>query len=72
MAASTDAMGGLGNVTLMDDLELLKDMLDNVPINVMIADENENVVYVNKRALEVLTAIESELATYLPSIVVGG
>ena len=36
MAASTDAMGGLGNVTVMDDMDLLKDMLDNVPINVMI------------------------------------
>ena len=66
MAASTDAMGGLGNVTVMDDLALLKDMLDNVPINVMIADENENIIYVNKRAVDVLTEIEAALATYLP------
>jgi len=76
MSASTDAMSGLGSVTLMDDMDMMKDMLDHVPVNVMIADENENIVYVNKRAIQVLTEIEAELATYLPGFkvaeVVGG
>ncbi|MDH5181676.1 MAG: globin domain-containing protein, partial [Gammaproteobacteria bacterium] len=66
MAASKEAISGLGNVTLMDDMDMLKDMLEFVPVNVMIADENENIVYINKRAKDVLLAVESDLAKYLP------
>ena len=62
--------------TVMDDLGVLKDMLEHAPMNVMVADADENIVFVNQQAREVLTSLESELAEYLPgfkvSEVVGG
>ena len=62
--------------TVIDDLDVLKDIMEHVPINVMIADADENIVFVNKLARDVLTDLESELATYLPgfkvSEVLGG
>ncbi len=65
-----------GPVTMIDDLNLLKDVLENAPINIMMADANENIVFVNRRAREVLTEVEDELAKYLPgfkvSEVMGG
>ncbi len=61
---------------LMDDLEVLKDILEHAPINVMIADAEERVVFVNRKAREILTELEDELARYIPgfkaSEVVGG
>lgn len=56
---------------LMDNVEVLKNILDHAPVNVMIADADENVVYVNQRAVDVLTEIESELAGYVPGFRVG-
>jgi methyl-accepting chemotaxis protein len=53
-------------VTVVDNLNILKDILENAPINIMMADANENVIFVNRRAREVLTEIEDELAKYLP------
>ena len=61
---------------VVDDLEVAKNILEHAPINIMMADADENVVFVNRRAREVLTKIESELAKYLPGFrvdqVVGG
>lgn len=63
-------------VTVVDNLDVLKDILEHAPINIMMADADENVIFVNKRARDVLTSVESELAKYLPgfkvSEVVGG
>ncbi len=63
-------------VTVVDDLDVVKDILEHVPVNIMIADAEENIVFVNARAREALTALESELAKYLPGFradqVVGG
>ncbi len=53
-------------VTVVDNLEILKDILEHAPINIMMADAEENVVFVNKRARDVLSSVESELAKYLP------
>ncbi len=63
--AVEDAIDGMGE-ELMENLDMLKDILDYAPINIMIADVDENIVYVNKRAVDVLTEVEDELATYLP------
>ncbi|HEB59573.1 MAG TPA: PAS domain-containing protein [Gammaproteobacteria bacterium] len=67
---------GAASDEFMDNLEVLKDIMENAPINIMIADADENVVYVNKRARDVLGEVESELATYIPGFdansVVGG
>jgi len=60
----------------MDDLEVTKNILEFAPINIMIADADENIVFVNRRAREVLASVESELAKYLPGFrvdqIVGG
>lgn len=65
-----------GPVSVIDDINLLKDVLEHAPINIMMADADENVVFVNQRAREVLTEVEDELAKYLPgfkvSEVMGG
>lgn len=65
-----------GEVSIMDDLEVMKDILEYAPVNVMIADAEENIVFVNKKARDVLSDIEEELASYLPgfsvSDVLGG
>ena len=62
--------------TPVDDLTVVQDILRHVPMNVMIADADENVVFVNEAALEALRALEDELAKYLPGFradqVVGG
>ncbi|MEW5756505.1 MAG: methyl-accepting chemotaxis protein [Pseudomonadota bacterium] len=63
-----------GNVISM--LDVMKDVLEHSPINIMIADIDENIVFVNKKARDILTSLEGELAKYLPgfkaSEVVGG
>ena len=62
--------------SIMDDLEVTKSILEHAPINIMMADADENIVFVNRRARDVLAGLESELAKYLPSFradqVVGG
>lgn len=62
--------------SVMDDLGVTKSMLEHAPINIMVADADENVVFVNRRAREVLGKLEVELAKYLPGFradqVVGG
>lgn len=64
------------NQDLMCDVEVMKNILDNAPLNVMIADANEEIIFVNRRARETLQSIEGDLAKYLPGFradqVVGG
>ncbi len=55
-----------GPVTMIDDLNVLKDVLEYAPINIMMADADENVVFLNHRAREVLAGLEDELVKYLP------
>ncbi len=63
-------------VTVVDNLDVAKDILEYAPLNIMIADADENIVFINKQARDILTEVEDELATYLPgfkvSEVVGG
>jgi methyl-accepting chemotaxis protein len=65
-----------GAVTVIENMDVLKDILENSPINIMMADADENIVFVNRRAREILTEVEGELAKYLPgfkvSEVIGG
>ena len=51
---------------IVDDFEVLKEILEHSPVNVMIADSEENIVFVNRRARETLYGLEDELAKYLP------
>ncbi len=63
-------------VSVIDNLDVLKDILEYAPFNIMMADADENIIFVNKKARDVLTEVESDLAQYLPgfkvSEVVGG
>jgi len=58
------------------DLGTLRFALDHAELNIMIANLDDVIIYVNKRTLEVLTEVESNLAAYLPgfkaSKVLGG
>ena len=56
-----------GSVQVMDDLHVLQDIMEHAPLNVMIADAEHHIVFVNKKAREVLKSMEGELATYLPN-----
>jgi len=79
MVASTKSVkqmtGSVGD-SVMGDLEVAKNILEHAPINIMLADADEDIVFLNRRAREVLTDIEAELAKYLPGFrvdqVVGG
>ncbi len=63
-------------VTMIDSLEVLQDILEHSPINIMMADADENIVFANKKTRDTLLEVEDELAQYLPgfkvSEVVGG
>ncbi len=50
----------------VDSIEVMKNILEHAPINIMIADADENIVFVNRQAVEKLNDLEDELATYLP------
>jgi methyl-accepting chemotaxis protein len=66
MAVSKEAVSGMiGGDEILDNLEVLKDMLEQAPINIMIADADENIVFVNQKAKDVLTELEPELQKYL-------
>ncbi|MFQ5487727.1 MAG: methyl-accepting chemotaxis protein [Gammaproteobacteria bacterium] len=66
----------LDNLPVTDNLDVLKDILEYAPINIMIADADENIVFLNRRTREILSEVEDELASYLPGFkadeVVGG
>lgn len=61
---------------MIQDLEVYTDILEHAPINIMIADVNEDIIFINKLARDVLTRVEVEIAQYIPgfraSEVVGG
>ncbi|MDZ7750310.1 MAG: methyl-accepting chemotaxis protein [Gammaproteobacteria bacterium] len=60
----------------IDSFEVYKDIIEKLPLNVMIADVDENIVMVNERARETLRGLEPQLRQYLPNFsadaVVGG
>ncbi len=77
MAASKKAMEStMGSSETLNSLEAMFSILEHSPINIMIADADENIVYINKQARDTLTSVEDELAQYLPGFsvdsVVGG
>ncbi len=80
MATSKKAVGTLnkGPAThpITADLNVLQDILEHAPVNIMIADAEENIVFLNHQAKRVLGELEEELAQYLPGFkveeVVGG
>ncbi len=77
MAASKKEMESvMGGSEALNSLEAMYSILEHSPINIMIADADENIVFVNKQALDTLTSVEEELAQYLPGFsvdsVVGG
>ncbi len=51
---------------LMAHVDLMNDILEHAPINIMIADLDENIVFVNKRSRDTLVELEGELSKYLP------
>jgi len=59
-----------------EELGIMKNILEEAPYNIMIADADENIVFVNRKARETLVAVEDELTEYLPGFstetVVGG
>jgi len=61
---------------IVEDLVVLQNILEHATVNVMIADADENIVFVNRQARQVLEELEGELAKYLPGFradrVVGG
>jgi len=63
-------------LSAIDDLGILQNILEHAPMNIMLADADENIIFVNRKAREILTEVEDELATYLPGFkadeVVGG
>ncbi|NOZ11321.1 MAG: PAS domain-containing protein [Gammaproteobacteria bacterium] len=60
----------------IDDLSVVKDILEHAPHNIMIADAEENIIFVNQCARQVLSDLEDELIKYLPGFkvneVIGG
>ncbi len=54
------------NDDLMAHVGIMSDILEHAPMNIMIADIDENIVFVNKMARDTLTNLESELGKYLP------
>ena len=75
-AAAKAEAPAAANAPVLGRIDTMIDILEKLPMNVMIADAEENIVFVNRLALEVLTSLESELAKYLPGFranqVVGG
>lgn len=61
---------------MIEDLDVLTGILEHSSINIMIANADEDIVFVNKLAREVLGRLESEIARYIPGFiaaeVVGG
>lgn len=61
---------------VVENVHVLMNILEEAPLNIMMANAEEEIIFLNRKAREVLTSVESELATYLPgfkvSTVVGG
>ncbi len=54
---------------LQQDLARIESMMDNIPINVMLADLDFNIVYINPKSRETLKTIEKDLAVPVSKIV---
>ncbi len=63
-----DSRAGAGAV---EDIAILQDIVEHAAVNVMIADADLDVVFVNKRAREAFAELESELAAYIPGFTAG-
>ena len=50
-----------------DEMTLIKDALNNVTSNVMLADANRNIVFMNKSVLAMLSNAESDIRRALPN-----
>ncbi|QLI83159.1 PAS domain-containing protein [Chitinibacter fontanus] len=57
--------------TLSDERARILGALDSTSTNVMLADENRTIIYMNKAVTAMLTRVESELRKVLPSFNVG-
>lgn len=51
---------------LTEDLKMLTNILEHAPINIMMADSDENIVFVNQQAGETLSELEPELSKFIP------
>ncbi|VAW99093.1 Methyl-accepting chemotaxis protein I (serine chemoreceptor protein), partial [hydrothermal vent metagenome] len=59
MAASKKEMESvMGSSEALNSLEAMYSILEHSPINIMIADADENIIFVNKQALDTLTSVE--------------
>ncbi len=76
MATSRKAVQDSVEGSAWEDISIMKNIMEEAPYNIMIADVDENIVFVNRKARETLEAVEDELAEYLPGFdsgkVVGG
>ena len=52
---------------IQDEMTLIKNALDNVTSNVMMADANRNIVYMNKSILAMLSNAENDIRRALPN-----
>lgn len=57
---------------IADESLRIKIALDNVATNVMIADNDRNIIYMNKSVVAMMSAAEAELRKVLPSFSVAG
>ena len=48
------------------DLNVLQHIVEDAEINIMVADLNETIIYVNKRTSVVMREVEQDLAKYIP------
>lgn len=79
MTMKNKASGAAADSTaasVVEDIQVLMDILEEAPLNIMIADAEEKIIFLNRKAREVLGSVETELASYLAgfkvSTVVGG
>ena len=66
-ASRANAANGSTAVSAASDI-LVKSALEECKTNVMIADENYNIVYMNKTMIEMMKAAESDLRKDIPSL----
>jgi methyl-accepting chemotaxis protein len=75
-AGLTNGNAAVEELGALDDLNVLRQILEHAPINIMMADADENIIFVNAKARAALEDLESELVKYLPgfkaSEVMGG
>lgn len=77
MAANAKRGDGADSTAVVTgNVHVLMNILEEAPLNVMIADADEKIIFVNRKARDILSSVEGELSKYLPgfkvSEVVGG